>query len=69
MNVKVYNDEYKTNLLKLTNFVMVKFNQDMMVQPRSSEWFGFYSPGQAVEELPLENTTLYTEARKTNMPI
>ena len=33
---------YKQNLMKLKNFVMVKFLRDSMVQPRESEWFGFY---------------------------
>ncbi|XP_059488752.1 palmitoyl-protein thioesterase 1 [Neocloeon triangulifer] len=62
-NEQVFNQEYRTNLLKLQNLVLVKFNNDSMVEPRSSEWFGFYAPGQAVEELALEDTDLYKEDR------
>lgn len=62
-NEKVVNEEYRTNLMKLDNFVMVKFLEDSMVVPRESEWFGFYAPGQDVEVLPLQQTQLYLEDR------
>ena len=35
--VQVVNVTYKTNLMKLKNFVMIKFNNDSVVQPRESE--------------------------------
>lgn len=57
------NETYKDNLKKLENLVLVKFNQDSMVIPRESAWFGFYAPGQDRELLELQNTTLYTEDR------
>ena len=31
------NPEYKTNLMKLKNFVMVMFGKDTMVDPKESE--------------------------------
>lgn len=61
--LQVVNEDYRTNLKKLENFVMVKFLQDSMVVPRESEWFGFYAPGQDIEVLPLQQTQLYLEVR------
>ncbi|XP_065843042.1 palmitoyl-protein thioesterase 1-like [Oscarella lobularis] len=58
-NVK--NLKYKENLMKLTNFVMVKFLKDTMVQPNDSEWFSFYKPGQDKVVVPLKDSPLYTE--------
>jgi palmitoyl-protein thioesterase len=40
---------------------MVKFDQDHMVQPIITEWFGFYKPGQAIETQTLQDSKLYTE--------
>lgn len=62
-NEKVVNEMYRSNLKKLDNFVMVKFLNDSMVVPVESEWFGFYSPGQDQEVLPLQQTKLYLEDR------
>jgi len=60
-NEKTINNDYKTNLLKLENMVLVKFLQDTMVVPPDSEWFGFYTPGQAVTIQQMNETDLYTE--------
>jgi len=57
---KTYNDAYRTNLLKLKNLVLVKFNQDSMVVPIDSEWFGFYDPGQEKTIYQMEQSVLYT---------
>lgn len=57
------NAAYKENLLKLKNLVLVKFLQDSMVQPRESEWFGFYKEGQTKDVLPMEQTALWMEDR------
>ncbi|KAK7100231.1 palmitoyl-protein thioesterase 1-like [Littorina saxatilis] len=54
---------YKENLLKLKNLVLIKFLQDTMVQPRESEWFGFYAPGQTKDILPMNQTKIWTEDR------
>lgn len=34
---KNFNPEYRDNLLKIKNLVLVKFNKDTMVTPRESE--------------------------------
>jgi palmitoyl-protein thioesterase len=57
----VKNQTYKDNLMSLSNFVMVQFTEDTMVQPRSSEWFGFYAPGQDKKEQLLNATALYQQ--------
>ena len=59
----VKNESYSVNLASLENFVMVKHNQDSMVEPRESSHFEFYVPGQADVLQPLRETPLYTEDR------
>lgn len=59
----VMNKTYKDNLMKLKNFVMVKFSEDTMVDPKDTEWFGFYKPGQATDCYTLQESVLYTEDR------
>ena len=53
--------EYRDNLTKLRKFVMVKFEGDTVVDPRATEWFEFYTPGQAKDIQPLNETKLYQE--------
>jgi len=60
-NLQVQNATYKKNMISLANFVMVQFLNDTMVQPKESEWFGFYAPGQDKEVLTLQETPLYQE--------
>lgn len=55
------NPAYAENLAKLDNFVMIKHTKDSMVEPRESEHFEFYAPGQAEEILPLRESQLYLE--------
>jgi len=55
------NQTYKTNLMSLNAFVMVQFTEDTMVQPRSSEYFGFYAPGQDKKEITLQQSQLYQQ--------
>lgn len=52
---------YKENLQKLQNLVLVKFENDTMVEPTESEWFGFYKPGQAKEIQTLQQSDLYLQ--------
>ena len=47
--------------IKLNKFVMVKFDQDSVVVPRGTEWFGFYELGQAQTMLNYNETQLYQE--------
>jgi palmitoyl-protein thioesterase len=56
-----FNADYKDRLSKLTNLILVKFTEDTMVQPRESEWFGFYKPGQNKEMYTLFESDLYTK--------
>ncbi|XP_011343245.2 palmitoyl-protein thioesterase 1 [Ooceraea biroi] len=62
-NENVINMDYKNNLQKLQSFVLVKFENDTMVDPAESEWFGFYKPGQAEEVQELQQSKLYQEDR------
>lgn len=55
------NQDYKNRLSNLSNFVMVMFSKDTMVQPKESEWFGFFKPGQDKEVQYLKDTPLYQE--------
>lgn len=57
------NSSYKTNLMNLKNFVMVRFNNDTIVQPIDTEWFGFYKPGSDTETYKLQDSPLYLEDR------
>jgi len=56
---KIFKPEYKSNLMKLKNFVMVKFLRDTMVDPKETEWFGYYLPHQAKVTQPLQDSDLY----------
>nr|AEE62011.1 unknown [Dendroctonus ponderosae] len=62
-NELVINETYKTNLLGLENFVLIRFDNDTVVQPVDTEWFGFYKPGQSVEKQNLQESAIYTEDR------
>jgi len=55
------NPSYAENLAKLENFVMIKHTEDSMVEPKESEHFAFYAPGQAKEIIPLRESPLYLE--------
>jgi len=60
---EVKNETYAVNLAKLENLVLVKNNQDGMVEPRESEHFEFYAPGQADVIVPLRESPIYLEDR------
>ncbi|XP_053994405.1 palmitoyl-protein thioesterase 1 [Hylaeus volcanicus] len=62
-NERHINQTYKTNLQKLQSMVLVKFENDTIVWPRETEWFGFYTPGQATKIQNLEESDLYREDR------
>lgn len=55
------NEKYVSNLQSVDNFVMVKFNQDSMVIPSESSWFGFCDGDGKV--LAMEDTELYQSDR------
>lgn len=62
-NERSVRPEYRDNLKKLENLVLVRFDSDTMVEPKETEWFGFYTPGQAVNITSFHNSALYTEDR------
>lgn len=46
-------------MILLEKFVMVKFEQDSMIVPKDTAWFGFYnSDGEVV---PLEEQEIYKQ--------
>lgn len=57
------NASYSINLSQLENFIMVKHSEDSMVEPRESEHFEFYMPGQSDVILPLRESPIYLEDR------
>jgi len=59
-----FNFAYKKNLLKLKNFVLIRFLADEMVVPSESQWFGFYKNGQSIEVEPLQRHEKLYLARK-----
>lgn len=55
------NQDYVDNLLKVKNFVMIKFTGDTIVDPPETESFGYYDAGQAKKTIPMNETDLYKE--------
>jgi len=56
---RTFNEEYKTNLLKIRNLILVKFLRDTMVTPHESEHFGFYAENDTTKIIPLHESLLY----------
>lgn len=46
---------------------MVKFLNDTIVQPKESQWFEFYEPGQDQRILPLKQSKLYKNVRDNDL--
>ena len=55
------NSTYKENLTKLKKLVLIKFEGDTVVDPRETEWFEFYEPGQGITIQRYNETNLYQE--------
>lgn len=58
-NEKIINQDYIDRLQKLEKFVMVKFENDTIVEPIATSWFGFYKPGSDKELLTLEESEIF----------
>ncbi|CAF0741538.1 unnamed protein product [Rotaria sordida] len=56
---RIFNEQYKTNPLKIGNLVLVKFLRDTMVYPNESEHFGFYAENNTSKIIPLRESSLY----------
>lgn len=54
------NAAYRKNLARLTKFVMFLFEDDTMVHPRESSWFGDVDPDTR-ESVPLRERQMYKE--------
>jgi palmitoyl-protein thioesterase len=62
-NERVVNKTYRDNLQKLRNLVLVMFEGDTIVQPKDSEWFGYFVDGQDKIMYKMEDSLLYKEDR------
>lgn len=62
-NERKINEIYVQRLKSLQKLVLVKFSNDTIVQPRESQWFGYYRPGQDIELISMEETDLYKQNR------
>jgi len=57
----IKNATYKANLVKLDKFVMIKFTNDTMVDPKETAWFWFYEDEKDTEVVELRNSKIYNE--------
>ncbi|CAH8277961.1 unnamed protein product [Arabidopsis lyrata] len=55
------NQTYKDRFTILQNLVLVKFQDDEIITPNDSTWFGFYPEGEFEPLLSPNQTKLYTE--------
>lgn len=55
------NEDYVTRLQSLNKFVMIKFENDTIVDPRATSHFGFYKPGNDKETITLEESELFIQ--------
>lgn len=62
-NEQQINQTYIDNLLQLDSLVLIGFEQDHMVVPRESSFFGFYETGSTSNIIPLEQSDLYVRDR------
>jgi len=62
-NERSVNQTYKENLQRLDNLVLVLFENETIVQPKESEWFGYFKVGSDKEMVPMEKSVLYTDDR------
>ncbi|KAI9115767.1 hypothetical protein K1719_013436 [Acacia pycnantha] len=59
MNMKNYT--YKERFASLENLVLIMFEQDNVLIPRETSWFGYYPDGSFYPVLPAQETMLYRE--------
>lgn len=55
------NKTYAKQLASLDRFVMILFEDDQMVVPKESAWFGFYADATRKSILRLQDQLIYTE--------
>ncbi|CAN4078022.1 unnamed protein product [Withania somnifera] len=55
------NPIYKQRFTSLHNLVLIMFENDGVIVPKESSWFGFYQDGTYSQILPPQQTNLYVE--------
>ncbi|CAI0445926.1 unnamed protein product [Linum tenue] len=55
------NANYKERLTSLENLVLIMFDQDTILIPKETAWFGYYPDGGFGSVLPVNETQLYIE--------
>ncbi|EEF50269.1 Palmitoyl-protein thioesterase 1 precursor, putative [Ricinus communis] len=60
-NEIIQNSTYKERLTSLENLVLIMFEQDTVLIPKETSWFGYYPDGAFSPVLPVQETKLYTE--------
>ncbi|KAK9202574.1 hypothetical protein WN944_017785 [Citrus x changshan-huyou] len=55
------NSTYKERFASLENLVLIMFEQDSVLVPKETSWFGYYPDGSFDTLLPAQQTQLYTE--------
>ncbi|KAM3322113.1 hypothetical protein P3S67_003264 [Capsicum chacoense] len=54
-----FNSTYKERFSSLQNLILIMFENDLIVTPKESSWFGFYQDGSYTQVLPQQQTNLY----------
>ncbi|KAM1252270.1 hypothetical protein ACFX13_041137 [Malus domestica] len=55
------NSTYKERFASLENLVLIMFEQDTVLIPKETSWFGYFPDGAFDPILPAQETMLYTE--------
>lgn len=55
------NSTFKDRFTSLQNLVLIMFQDDQVLSPKETSWFGFYPDGASTTLLPPNETKLYTE--------
>ncbi|KAF5800597.1 putative palmitoyl-protein hydrolase [Helianthus annuus] len=55
------NSTYKERLISLQNLVLIMFEQDTVLIPKETAWFGYYPDGKFTPVLAPQQTQLYIE--------
>jgi len=55
------NGQYKTNLISLNTLALFMFENDTVVVPKESEWFGYFEDGNLNVKLPMRKLPIYQQ--------
>ncbi|KAI4356651.1 hypothetical protein L6164_000657 [Bauhinia variegata] len=59
--INMRNSTYKQRFASLQTLVLIMFEQDTVLVPKETSWFGYFPDGSFVPVLPAQETKLYTE--------